>query len=72
MSESEGDFSFNFNFTNQDSNNSTNSTAKEVKSIRFGVLELGIFFGLWVLIIVGYKSYVAYKKNSSNFPFILD
>lgn len=42
---------------NSSSNNGTTGAEKKIKSVRFGVLELAIFIGIWVVMLIAYKAY---------------
>lgn len=53
----------------KDDGNSTNSdgkdtTAKITKNVRFGLIELGIFIGLWVVLAYAFKVYYNRAKKS--------
>lgn len=52
-------------FAGGSSHNQTDASAP-AKSLRFGLLELGIFMALWVVVIVGLKVYTRRAKRSSK------
>jgi len=57
-----------FHANGSESNNSSNSTtgsAPKVKPVKVGMLELGLFFGVWVVLIVAYKMYSRYQERKS-------
>jgi hypothetical protein len=53
--------------SNDSDKNSTNTGRSPVKNIRFGLTELGIFFGMWVIMIIAFKLYTRSQKKSKIF-----
>lgn len=52
------------------SNNSTTGADKKGKNVRFGVLELAIFIGIWVVMLIAYKVYNHSSQKSKEGPFL--